>query len=191
MLSYSSIQDSGDSDASATSGLSTALVQEQSHWHERGVCSPLARTKWTVLAIMLSVAAIIWAAVTLSREAPPPSPGGLVPPSQRPDLIPVFVMSDIHVDLFYRAAVGSRFCQSNLVQPNAPPSYYTPLGAYGCDAPLALLESALGVMRSLLPCGVDQPPSACTRAAAIIIVGDLVGHQVCCFCRCMRSIRAL
>jgi hypothetical protein len=116
-------------------------------------------------------------------STPVPAPPATVPPSNRTNLVPILVLSDVHLDLYYRAGAGSRFCQSASVPAGAPPEYFSRLGAYGCDAPLALLESALRAMSTLLPCAppasaaaASSPLPFCTRAAAIVLVGDLSAH---------------
>ncbi len=123
------------------------------------------------------------AAPTPSPSTPAPTPFPMVP-SNRTNLVPILVLSDVHLDLYYRAGAGSRFCQSASVPTDAPPAYFSRLGAYGCDAPLALLESALRAMSTLLPCAPPANAAAssasplpfCTRAAAIVLVGDLSAH---------------
>jgi hypothetical protein len=160
-MSYFTVQD--DSSAFDT-------VLNPTNDGEQSSLSPPAssssRNFWLFLAAAVCLAIVIISAVVLS--AAHAAPAGPLPPSQRLDLTPVFVLADLHIDLVYQEVSGSPFCQPFATAP------YLPLGAYGCDAPLSLFDSALRVMKTLLPCSAD---SSCSRAAAIVIAGDLVRHQ--------------
>lgn len=72
-----------------------------------------------------------------------------------------FVMSDLHLDLFYDdTAPVSNKCHSD--QSTAPAQI---LGRVGCDSPLKLIRSALKQMQNLNP-----------DPEFIIVTGDVVGH---------------
>jgi hypothetical protein len=147
-----------------------------------------------ISGLVLTIVLII-AFVAMPRHATGslPTPSALRP-SANPNLVPMLVLADVHLDLRYQAGQATEFCARDANQ-------MTAYGAYGCDSPLSLLETALQYAQQIVPCSSSsstvQTPSStvssstssstssssmsssspCTRFAGIVLVGDLTVHN--------------
>lgn len=114
-------------------------------------------------------------------------PSSVVPtpsPANNPNLVPVLVLADIHLDLNYTTGQPTKYCRKS---DNQGTQFWVN-GTYGCDSPLSLLVSALENAQTIVPCQTSTSTSAsasasassttpCTRYAAVVVVGDLTVHE--------------
>lgn len=82
-----------------------------------------------------------------------------------------FVFSDIHVDILYKENYSKEFqCHQESIKPDldvhpTPTDDIKPIGRFGCDPPIRLIESAFNYAKS-----INKDPDF------IIITGDFIGH---------------
>ena len=138
---------------------------------ERPPFPPLLYRALACTGVSVSIAVIAAVGFVLLSVLAAPAPVPVAPPrmdpTRRMDWTPVLVLSDVHLDVRYVTNTGSPHCKTSS-------NGFAAHGTYHCDSPMALLQSALRQMQRVLPC--TNATAGCTRAAAILLPGDLFAH---------------